>query len=176
MFGFDSDIVNTVVRGLVLGPIALVWAIFVVRAVGLRSFSKMAPFDFVVTVATGSLLASAATASTWPGFVQASIGISALLGFQFMIAKLRMRSPEFRRLSENTPTVLMSRGTYYRDLMREVRVTESDIRAKLREANAPDASAVGAVVLETTGDISVLQDNRPSDDVMKGTRGADRLS
>jgi len=36
------------------------------------------------------------------------------------------------------------------------RVTEDDVRAKLREANVFNYHEVEAVVLETTGDVSVL--------------------
>jgi uncharacterized membrane protein YcaP (DUF421 family) len=40
------------------------------------------------------------------------------------------------------------------------RVTEADLYAKLREANIVDMKQVLAVVLETTGDISVLHTDR----------------
>ena len=42
------------------------------------------------------------------------------------------------------------------DALAASRVTRADVHAKLREANALDLSRVRAVVLETTGDISVL--------------------
>lgn len=40
--------------------------------------------------------------------------------------------------------------------LKATKVTPDDIRAKLREANVTDLNQVRAVVLETTGDISVL--------------------
>ena len=57
MFGL-SDYPDAIIRGVALGLIALVWVILVVRVIGLRTFSKMTAFDFVITLATGSLLAS----------------------------------------------------------------------------------------------------------------------
>ena len=53
----------SLVRGVVLAAGALFWVLVLVRIVGLRSFSKMTAFDFVATVAIGSLLASAAAAT-----------------------------------------------------------------------------------------------------------------
>ena len=46
--------------------------------------------------------------------------------------------------------------------------------AKLREANVLDISEVRAVVLETTGDISVLHGESCAETVMEGTRHAHR--
>lgn len=40
--------------------------------------------------------------------------------------------------------------------LKATKVTPDDLRAKLREANVTDLSQIKAVVLETTGDISVL--------------------
>ena len=168
--------ISVIARGLMLGPLALVWVVVVVRLVGLRSFSKMATFDFVVTIATGSMLAGAATSSNWPDFFQALIGIFALLGFQYIIARIRIHSPGFKDLIENEPTILMSHGVFYRDLMRKVRVTEGDIWAKLREANALDISDVRAVILETTGDISVLHGAKISKGLFTGVSGMERIT
>jgi uncharacterized membrane protein YcaP (DUF421 family) len=40
--------------------------------------------------------------------------------------------------------------------LKKARVTESDLRSKLREANVLELSQVRAVIFEATGDISVL--------------------
>ena len=50
---------DLVLRGLLLTAAGMIWIVLLVRIVGLRSFSKMTNFDFVMTVATGSLLAGA---------------------------------------------------------------------------------------------------------------------
>lgn len=143
-------------RILILGPVSLVWIALIVRLIGLRSFSKMTAFDFVTTVATGSLLAGAAGASEWSEFVQATGSVVALLSLQALVAALRVRSNRWIRFFENEPILLMEDGEFNRVNMRKSRVTQNDLVAKLREANVLKFSAVRAVVLETTGDISVL--------------------
>lgn len=50
---FDHSVLDALARGVVLTTTALFWIIFLVRIVGLRSFSKMTNFDFVMTVAMG---------------------------------------------------------------------------------------------------------------------------
>lgn len=161
------------VRALLLGPLTLLWVTFLVRVAGLRSFSKMTAFDFVSTVATGSLLANAATASKWSDFLQSCVAISAILGVQCLLARLRRKSATARNWLENEPLLLMRDGEFLRGAMKKSRVAESDVWAKLREANVSDPSEVRAVVLETTGDISVLHGSEPSAQLLRSVRHPD---
>ena len=151
-------------RVMILGPVSLIWIAMVVRVIGLRSFSKMTAFDFITTVATGSLLAGAAGAAKWSEFIQATGSVAALLALQALIAALRVRSVGWMHFFENEPILLMEDGVVNITNMRKARVTENDLRAKLREANVLKFSDVRAVVLETTGDISVLH----GDELEKG--------
>lgn len=167
---FDSVPLDILARALLLSAIALVWVIFVVRVIGLRTFSKMTAFDFVATVATGSLLAGACQATTWPEFAQPTLAISALLGAQFVIAKLRQASDQIEETVQNEPVILMRNGKISDDALRETRVAHADLIAKLREANALRFSDVRAVVLETTGDISVLHGDDLDDAMLEGAR------
>ena len=50
----------------------------------------------------------------------------------------------------------MDGQTILHENLKKARVTESDLRSKLREANVLDLSQVRAVIFEATGDISVL--------------------
>ncbi|MDG6080257.1 DUF421 domain-containing protein [Erythrobacter litoralis] len=155
MFGL-SDYLNAIVRGTALGLIALVWVIVVVRIVGLRTFSKMTAFDFVITLATGSLVASAATVTNWTALVQALSAIVALLIAQVILARLRRQSRSFQVLIENDPMMLMYDGKILMGALKKTRVSESDVLNKLRGANIKDLSEVRSMVLESTGDISIL--------------------
>ncbi len=156
MFLPENPLLDTILRGLVLGPLALVWITATARVVGLRTFSKMTAYDFVATIATGSLLAQAAGATEWTSFLQSVLAVSVILGSQRMVASLRYRNDSFREAIENEPILLMSRGNFHREAMKSVRVAEADILAKIRQANVKKLEDVEAVVLETTGDISVI--------------------
>ena len=113
----DNAVTDALLRALILSPIALMWTIAVVRFVGLRSFSKMAAFDFAVTVAIGSLLATAATVSKWDSFVAATAAMAVLLLFQYAVAAVRVRSSRFRNLLSNDPVLLMRNGEMFYDNM-----------------------------------------------------------
>ncbi len=137
--------------------------IAVIRVVGLRSLSKMSSFDFAVTVAIGSVLASTVATST--PVANGAVAIAALLAAQSAIAVLR-RFAGFGQVVDNSPVLLMRDGQFLSDALDRSRVTRSDVVAKLREANVLQLHEVRAVVLETTGDISVLHGDEPVDDLL----------
>lgn len=169
MFVSDTTI-DIFLRGFILTTFAIVWVVALVRVNGLRSFSKMTNFDFVMTVAIGSLLAGASQSTTWSAFNQSLIAMATLFLVQYATARLRKASDSFETLMQNTPIVLMRDGVIFEDALKNTRVAKSDLIAKLREANVLDMSEVRAVVLETTGDISVLHGNLCSDTLLSGTR------
>ena len=156
MFIANAPDLDLLTRILVLGPIALVIVLAATKIVGLRTFSKMTAFDFVTTVAIGSLLAGAAAATKWPAFIQNTGGVMALLLVQACLALIRKRSAAVQSAMSNQPVFLMREGKWHVEALKQTRVSKSDVRAKLREANACELSRVRAVVLESTGDISVL--------------------
>ncbi len=142
----------------------MVWVLTLVRLLGLRSFSKMTAFDFVMTIATGSLLAGTAQATDWEGFGQAIVGMTGLFLFQYLAALARRRSDIAELVLQNEPVFLMKDGQLIEAALKKTRVKASDVYAKLREANALRLEEVHAVVLETTGDISVFHGGSPPDD------------
>ena len=56
----EDTVLDIAARGIILSAGAIVWVVILIRINGLRSLSKMTNFDFVMTVALGSLVAGAA--------------------------------------------------------------------------------------------------------------------
>ncbi len=157
-----------------LAFIALVWVVVLVRLNGLRSLSKMTNFDFVMTVALGSLLAGAAQATDWPGFAQPCLAMVGLFVTQATAARLRRSSKRVESWMQNSPTLIMRDGKILHDALASTRMAESDLIAKLREANVLDFDDVRAVVLETTGDVSVLHGDRLNETLIENVVRVDR--
>lgn len=170
MTPFSSATVNAAAQGAVWVVAALAWVVVLARIVGLRSFAKMSAFDFVATIATGSLLASAATSSDTAGFARAIAAITALFVAQWAIAWARQRWEPVRHLIDNRPRVLMKDGEFDDGALAETRVARSDVRAKLRAADVETKAEVDAVVLEATGDFSVLSGDDLSDEMLDDVR------
>lgn len=163
-----NPLLDPVLRGLILAAIAMLWVIFTVRLVGLRSFSKMTAFDFVSTVATGSLLAGAAQSSDWPTFFQMLFAIVGIFAVQVALAKSRRAWEPVEKVVQNQPILLMHDGEILEDALDRSRITRDDLIAKLREANVGDVSQVRAAVLETTGDVSILHGKQMDETLLRG--------
>lgn len=146
---------------IVVSAVGILAAVVVyTRVVGLRSFSKMSAFDFAVTVAIGSAMSSVSLLGS--SLLAGVLAVGTLLAAQYVIAQLRSRW-DFSALVDNAPVVLMDGQRFLHDNLARSRVTEDDVRAKLREANAYNYEQVRAVILESTGDVSVIHGDQPLD-------------
>ena len=128
--------------------------IILTRIAGKRSFSKMSSFDFAMTVAVGSILATTILSAS-VSLTQGITGLAAVYLLQ-ILAAIGRRFPWFQEAIDNSPLLLMDGSTILYKNLKKVRLTEGDLRSKLREANVLELSQVQAVIFETTGDISVL--------------------
>jgi uncharacterized membrane protein YcaP (DUF421 family) len=144
------------------------WVIAATRVAGLRSFSKMSAFDFAMTVAIGSIIASTALGAA--SLLSGLTAVGVLYLAQVVVSRLR-RATRIEGLLDNTPLLLMDGGQILDDHLALARLTREDLRHKLRAANVLRPDDVRAVVLETTGDVSVLQGQGPLDPaVLEGVR------
>ncbi|NNE11526.1 MAG: DUF421 domain-containing protein [Ilumatobacter sp.] len=135
--------------------VMVAFLVAVTRINGLRSFSKMSGFDFAVTVAMGSVLASVVVSGDTP-FLTGMAALAALFAVQALIARMRIWWDPVEHAVDNSPVLLMDGGRIIDENLRATKVSHGDLIAKLREANVLDPNEIRAVVFETTGDISVL--------------------
>lgn len=168
---FSTEIGTTWVRaGLVaVSSVVMLFGIIgYIRIAGLRSFSKMSAFDFAVTLSIGSILGAVSLSSS--SLADGLVAVGILLGCQVLIARLRRAGPA--RVLDNEPVVLMHRGGVLDEgNMHRTRITRDDLIAKLREANVGSLQDVDAVVLETTGDITVMHGHGGiSEELLSGVR------
>lgn len=155
MFG-AGDIGDALIGGVLLSVLAVAWVILLIRFIGLRSLSKMTSYDFVITLATGSLVAQAAGADQWSGYVQALTAIGALMLLQAGLELARRRGDRIGSIITNEPVLLAREGRFIDRAMRRTRTTRAEVFAKLRARGIADIAQVSAVILETTGDLSIL--------------------
>ncbi|PQJ36501.1 hypothetical protein BSZ35_14220 [Salinibacter sp. 10B] len=99
-----------------------------------------------------------ASVTLWqkPTLLEGAVALGTLFGLQFVVGNLRKRLPGVTGLLDNTPLLLMNGSTVLSGNLRRANMTEADLRAKLREANVTQLEQVRAVVMESTGDVSVL--------------------
>ncbi|WP_378948828.1 DUF421 domain-containing protein [Paracoccus sp. R86501] len=142
-------------RVLAVGTFGYLGLVIMLRVSGKRTLSKMNAFDLVVTVALGSILATVLLSDNVP-LAEGMLALALLIGLQFVITSISVRSQRFRDLIKSEPTLLVHRGQYLEDSMRRQRITPEEIQAALRQAGHDDEASVQSVVLETDGSLSVV--------------------
>jgi uncharacterized membrane protein YcaP (DUF421 family) len=143
-------------RVVVVGTLAYVGLVLLLRVSGKRTLSKMNAFDLVVTVALGSTL-STILLSNDVALVEGLVAFGLLIGLQLAITWLSVRSRRVRELVKAEPTLLLHRGELLRGAMRRERVTEAEVEAAVRSQGIAVLAQVEAVVLETDGSFSTVR-------------------
>ena len=155
------------------GQASLTWdialrtaAIYFVTLIGLRLSGKrqlgqMTVFDLVVLL----LLANAVQGAMVGGDTSLVGGILAavvLLALNGLMARLRLRWPQLRRVMEGSPTLLILHGEAIPDHLRREGIDQEILEAALREHGVDDIADVEMAVLEIDGSISVLPTGTPT--------------
>ncbi len=146
-------------RVLVVGPGAYLALILLLRGSGKRTLSKLNVFDFLVTIALGSTLASVILNKS-VSLAEGIVGFAVLVGLQYVISWLSVRSTGFEQLVKAEPSLLLHNGQFLDRALKAHRVTHTEVLAALRAHGHANADGVAAVVLETDGSLSVVADAR----------------
>lgn len=165
-----SSLGQTVLAG-VLAYAALV--VFL-RVSGKRTLAKLNAFDFIVTIAVGSTLASVLTSKGLP-LADGALALALLVVLQFAVAWLTVRVRWFERLVKSRPAAVFRRGEFDDAAMIRERLSRDEVLMAIRHAGFHDLDGVFMVVLETDGSLSVLGHpaERPSRPSTADVRGAE---
>ncbi len=150
---FDS--ISALVPVILVTPLTYLSLIFILRVTGKRTLSKLNAFDFVVTVALGSTL-SATITSKDIAFVEGVTALTLLVLMQLIITWLSVRFNIVDRLIKSKPQILYLNGEFQESIMKETRVNRHEILQAMRQKGFGDLREVEAVILETSGNMSVL--------------------
>lgn len=161
MFFFDTW--SALGRTALVGVLAYLALVFLLRVSGKRTLSKMNAFDLVVTVALGSTLATVLLSKS-VALANGVLAFALLIGLQFAITWLSVRSSAVRNFVKAEPTLLLHRGRFLRGAMKLERVTEAEILAALRGQGIVAVEEVEAVVLETDSSFSVVKSSASASD------------
>lgn len=160
LIGSWSSIANT----LLVGTLAYFGTIVWLRVSGKRTLSKWNSFDFIVTIALGSILASAVLSKS-TSFLQTMAAIALLVGLQFIITWLSVHTSAIQSLIKSEPSLLLFKGKMIEDALTKERVAKGEVLAAVRLSGQCCIEDIDAVVLETDGSFSVI----PSLDAEKAT-------
>lgn len=147
---------DVIARTVVVGVPAYFALVLLLRVSGKRTLSKMNAFDFVVTVALGSTLATILL-SRDVALAEGVTALALLIALQGVVAWLSVRFPVVERAVKSEPRLLVYRGRLLQEALRRERVLDVEIFQALRNRGVPSIDEAHAVVLETDGTFSVVK-------------------
>ena len=143
---------NTFVRVSIIYILVLV----VMRIMGKREISQMHPFELVIAIMIADL-ASVPMSDTGIPIFNGIIPILALLLFQLIISIINLRSIKLRQIICGKPQILVYRGKIDEKALKKEKITINELQERLRQNNIFTLGDVEYAILETSGEISVIQ-------------------
>jgi len=142
-------------RVLIVGASAYGSLVLILRLAGKRSLAKLNIFDFVVTVAFGSTLATVLLSGD-VALAEGVLAFAVLALLQWIVAQCSVRFGWFRRVIRAEARLLLKDGTFIDEALRAERVTRGEVTSAIRQHGHGRVENIAAVVLETDGSLSVI--------------------
>ncbi|MEM8810585.1 MAG: YetF domain-containing protein [Cyanobacteria bacterium P01_G01_bin.38] len=144
-----------IIKICIAAPIMYLAVVAAIRVAGKRSTSQMNNFDWIVTVAVGSLTASGIILDSVT-VAEALTAIALLLGAQYLLTKGFLASGRLTKLARARPTLLVHNGQFIHEALQRERVMTSEVMAALRENGLVNIQEAQWVILETDATFSVI--------------------
>ena len=129
--------------------------VFVMRIVGRRPGKQLTPMEFVLIFFCGGL-----TLTTLVGddrsLTNALCQITAIALTHYAIVLLRRISPSFARIVDGTPVVLLEKGKWHSEAMRNLLMQDDDVMAMARDQGLERLDQIEYAILERNGEISII--------------------
>lgn len=153
--GFLFNNWSTIYRTIIVGTLAYLLLILVLRIFGKRILAKMNAFDFVVTVAFGSILATILTNSKLTLF-DGMTALTLLVVLQYVLTKLTVHFNFIDKIVKSEPALLYFDGEYDEQGMKKERVLKEELYQAARSSGFVSMDNILGIILETNGEFSVL--------------------
>lgn len=153
MFGYEN--VGQILLRL-MGIFAI--ALIVVRLMGNRTVGQLSPFDFVLMVGIGDIVASVAMDIEYHMLV----GVEALVGLlilQQLLSHLSLRSKVLRKWFEGPPVELIENGKLLQDNFKKTQFNYDDLRQELHKfgLDMTKLQDIKLARLESCGQFTVIK-------------------
>lgn len=154
----------------------LLYAAFIVfsRLLGQRVLAQLSGFDLLVVIVLGAVIGRAILGHV-PTLTAGLLALATILAMEGVIGQLT-RHNRLERLVNNRPVLLMAGDQFVAEEMHRCHTTVAQVRSQLRRSGIRRHDEVAAVILEPTGELSVLRRGRPVErEMLRGVRSADRM-
>lgn len=142
----------TFIRTIILYIIVLI----VMRFMGKREIGQLQPFELAISIMIADL-ATLPMAETGIPITNGIIPILGLLVMHLLISVINLKSVKIREIMCGKPSILIYRGRIQEKNMKKERFTINELEERLRGNNVFNIGDVEYAILETSGQITVIQ-------------------
>lgn len=142
----------TLIRTIILYIIVLI----VMRLMGKREIGQLQPFELAISIMIADLAAIPMSDTGIP-ITNGIIPILGLLVMHLLISLINLKSFKGRELICGRPTILIYRGKIDEKALKKERFTINELEERLRGNNVINIGDVEYAILETSGQITVIQ-------------------
>ncbi len=142
----------TFVRSIIL----YIFVLIVMRLMGKREIGQLQPFEFAIAI----MIADLSTIPMADSGIPITNGIISILGLLLMhiiISLLNLKSVKLRGIISGKPSILIYRGKINQQVLKKERFTINELQERLRGEGIFSLNDVEYVILETNGEISVVE-------------------
>lgn len=152
-----------------LFDLAMPWWEFVLRAVvvyvavlvmvrlsGKRTVGQFTPFDLIVVVLLGTAVQNSLIGKD-TSLLGGLLLAATLIGLNWLVGMVTSRFHRIEKIVEGEPVVLARNGHVFEHVLRRQLISQEDFQLALRMNSVNDISDVDIALLETNGQISVVE-------------------
>ena len=136
--------------------ILYILVLIVMRFMGKREIGQLQPFELAISI----MIADLATIPMAESGIPITSGIIPILGLLVMhltISLINLKSIKAREIICGKPSILIYRGRIQEDKLKKERFTINELEEKLRDQNIFNIGDVEYAILETSGQVTVIQ-------------------
>ena len=136
--------------------ILYILVLIVMRLMGKREIGQLQPFELAIAIMIADL-ASIPMSDIGIPIMDGIIPILGLLVMHLLISFINLKSMKMRAFICGKPSILIYRGKINEEVMRKERFTINELQERLRSNNVYDIGDVEYAILETSGQVSVIE-------------------
>ncbi|MGE8078405.1 DUF421 domain-containing protein [Peribacillus loiseleuriae] len=130
--------------------------LLVFRLMGKREVGELSVLDLVIFIMIGEMAALAIENFDKP-IMHTVLPMLILMVIQIILAIASLKSTKVRKIIDGSPTVIVNKGKIDEAAMKSQRYNFDDLLMQLRAQNILSVSDVEYAILETSGELSVIE-------------------
>lgn len=165
MFLLDQEKVTFLEK--IIRPVAVYFFLIIMfRVLGNRELAQLNPMDLVLLLLLSNTVQNAIIGDD-TSLSGGILGAIALLGINYGIVFVKLRSKKFEKFIEGKPHILVKNGKLDERALRRELLTKEDLNVLAHEKDLDDANKIEECLLDPNGSFYVKSKDKTDDDKFK---------